>query len=269
MRKRSTISRSRPAAVAASMNGCLPSGELVEQFCAFQRKEGRRREDYRWSLEQFLAFLKAREGRLARMADLTTPTIQGWLDEMAAGDLGVNTLPCRLSTLSAREGDPGPAALLVDVGPAARGLCPPAPPGRTARRGIVLTIARYWRRALLSLASLAFTFFVLEVGFRGYQYLALPRALYDAIAAITPTGPATNDQFRFDEHTGYLYTPNFVGERGAPWSSHWRTNRHGYVSQFDYPVQKPPGEYRIAVVGDSMPRTSPTTCAGPRCSRRS
>ncbi len=55
---------------------------------------------YRWNIEQFLAFLKARDGQLARMADLTTPTIQAWLDEMAAGDLGVNTLRCRLSTLS-------------------------------------------------------------------------------------------------------------------------------------------------------------------------
>jgi site-specific recombinase XerC len=51
-------------------------------------------------VEQFLAFLKTCEGRLGRMADLTTPTIQAWLDEMAAAGLGVNTLRCRLSTLS-------------------------------------------------------------------------------------------------------------------------------------------------------------------------
>jgi hypothetical protein len=29
-------------------------------------------------------------------------------------------------------------------------------------------------------------------------------------------------------------------------------NSHGHVSQFEYPKQKPSGEYRIAVVGDSM-----------------
>ena len=78
--------------------------DLVEQFCTYQRKQRGRTEGgvktYRWNLEQFLIFVRAREGRLARMADLTTPTIQGWLDQMAAGDLGVNTLRCRLSTLS-------------------------------------------------------------------------------------------------------------------------------------------------------------------------
>jgi site-specific recombinase XerD len=78
--------------------------ELVEQFCTYQRKQRGRTEGgvktYRWNLEQFLAFVRAREGRLARIHDLTTPTVQAWLDEMAAGDLGVNTLRCRLSTLS-------------------------------------------------------------------------------------------------------------------------------------------------------------------------
>ena len=77
---------------------------LVEQFCIYQRKQRGRTEGgvkiYRWNLEQFLGSVKAREGRLARIADLTTPTVQAWLDEMAAGDLGVNTLRCRLSTLS-------------------------------------------------------------------------------------------------------------------------------------------------------------------------
>jgi hypothetical protein len=56
----------------------------------------------------------------------------------------------------------------------------------------------------------------------------------------------------FDAHAGYRYTPNFTGQRGHPWNSHWRTNSHGHVSRFEYPKRKPPGEYRIAVVGDSM-----------------
>jgi site-specific recombinase XerD len=78
--------------------------ELVEQSCTYQRKQRGRTEGgektYRWNLEQFLVFVRAREGRLARITDLTTPAIQAWLDDMAAGDLGVNTLRCRLSTLS-------------------------------------------------------------------------------------------------------------------------------------------------------------------------
>lgn len=55
---------------------------------------------YRWNPDQFLVFVRAREGRPARSTDLTMPTIQAWPDEMAAADLGVNTLRCRLSTLS-------------------------------------------------------------------------------------------------------------------------------------------------------------------------
>ncbi len=52
--------------------------ELVEQFCTYQRKQRGRTEGgvrtYRWNLEQFLVSVKVREGRLARIADLTTPT---------------------------------------------------------------------------------------------------------------------------------------------------------------------------------------------------
>lgn len=45
--------------------------ELVEQFCIYQRKQRGRTEGgvktYRWNLEQFLVFVTAREGRLARI----------------------------------------------------------------------------------------------------------------------------------------------------------------------------------------------------------
>jgi integrase/recombinase XerC len=78
--------------------------DLVEQFCIYQRKQRGRTEGgvktYRWNLEQFLMFVRRHTGRLPRLADLTTPTLQGWLDEMAAADLGVNTMRGRLSTLS-------------------------------------------------------------------------------------------------------------------------------------------------------------------------
>jgi hypothetical protein len=78
--------------------------DLIEQFCGYQRKQRGRTEGgvktYRWNLEQFLQFIRAREGRLARVADLRRSTIQAWLDDMAASDLGLNTLRSRLSTLS-------------------------------------------------------------------------------------------------------------------------------------------------------------------------
>jgi integrase/recombinase XerC len=78
--------------------------DLVEQFCTFQRKQRGRTEGgvrtYRWNLEQFLVFVRAREGRLARLSDLRGPLIQAWMDDMAATELGSNTMRCRLATLS-------------------------------------------------------------------------------------------------------------------------------------------------------------------------
>lgn len=97
-RKRGRGSEGRTGAVTQ------PLVDLVEQFRVYLRKQRGRTEGgvqtYRWNLDQFLTFVRARTGRLARVGDLTRPTIQAWLDDMAAGDLGLNTLRCRLSTLS-------------------------------------------------------------------------------------------------------------------------------------------------------------------------
>jgi site-specific recombinase XerD len=83
--------------------------DLVEQFCTVQRKQRGRTEGgvttYRWNLEQFLVFLRAREGRLARLSDLRAPMIQAWMDDMAATDLGPNTMRGRLA-LRVRHLDP-------------------------------------------------------------------------------------------------------------------------------------------------------------------
>jgi hypothetical protein len=74
----------------------------VEQFCIYQRKQRGRTEGrvktYRWNLEQFLMFVRRHTGRLPRLADLTTPTLQSWLDDMAAADLG--SPPFRASLFS-------------------------------------------------------------------------------------------------------------------------------------------------------------------------
>jgi integrase/recombinase XerC len=78
--------------------------DLVEQFSLYQRKQRGRTDGgvktYRWNLEQFLTFVRVRRNRLGRVTDLTVPTIQSWMDEMVASDLGANTLRCRLATLS-------------------------------------------------------------------------------------------------------------------------------------------------------------------------
>jgi integrase family protein with SAM-like domain len=98
-RKRGRGSEGRTGAVISQ-----PLVDLVEQFAAYLRKQRGRAEGgvktYRWNLEQFLVFVRARSGRLARVKDLERPTIQAWIDDMAAQDLGLNTLRLRVSTLS-------------------------------------------------------------------------------------------------------------------------------------------------------------------------
>ena len=57
-----------------------PSAELVEQFCQYQFKQQGRTEGgvqtARWSLEQFLLFVRDRWGKIARLLDLNRATIQ-------------------------------------------------------------------------------------------------------------------------------------------------------------------------------------------------
>ncbi len=78
--------------------------ELVEQFCNYQLKQRGKMEGgvrtYRWILEQFLIFVRHREGRLARLTDLNRSVIQAWMDDMAATDLALSTMRVRQSTLS-------------------------------------------------------------------------------------------------------------------------------------------------------------------------
>src|SRR2546422_4283461 len=83
--------------------------DLVEQFCNFQRKQRGKTEGgvrtYRWILEQFLIFVRNRYGRLARVTDLTSPTIQEWMDDMAGAGTSPRTPPGRHP--------PPPATLIV------------------------------------------------------------------------------------------------------------------------------------------------------------
>jgi hypothetical protein len=78
--------------------------EWVEQFCTYQQKQKGRTESgvkaYRWNLEQFLRFVRKQEGRLARVADLDSETIQGWMDDMAGADLSLSSMRVRQSALS-------------------------------------------------------------------------------------------------------------------------------------------------------------------------
>ena len=89
--------------------------------------------------------------------------------------------------------------------------------------------------------SSAFCYLMLEIGYRFYQYETLPRRLFEILWALQSDGPAANDQYIFDANVGFRYAPNFTGERGSPWFSHWRTNQWGHVSRSDYPQHKPMG----------------------------
>jgi integrase/recombinase XerC len=81
-----------------------PLVELVEQFCQYQLKQRGKTEGgvqaYRWNLEQFLVFTRARFGRIGRVSDLTRTVLQEWMDDMAARDLALGTMRIRQSTLS-------------------------------------------------------------------------------------------------------------------------------------------------------------------------
>jgi integrase/recombinase XerC len=78
--------------------------DLVEHFCQYQRKQRGKAEGgvatYRWMVDQFLRFVRAREFRLARVEDLNTVMLQAWMDDMAASDLSINTLRCRQAAVS-------------------------------------------------------------------------------------------------------------------------------------------------------------------------
>jgi site-specific recombinase XerD len=78
--------------------------ELVERFCDYQQRQRGKTpggvQTYRWNLQQFLLFVKALTGRPARQPDLNPLTIQGWMDDMAAAGLAINTLRSRQSSLS-------------------------------------------------------------------------------------------------------------------------------------------------------------------------
>jgi site-specific recombinase XerD len=78
--------------------------DLVEQFCTYQRKQRGKTEGgvrtYQWNLTQFLMFVRKREGRPARVGDLTPEAVQSWMDQMAEADLALSTMRSRQSTLS-------------------------------------------------------------------------------------------------------------------------------------------------------------------------
>ncbi len=108
----------------------------------------------------------------------------------------------------------------------------------------------------LVLISVVLSYGVLEAGFRYYWYDQLKNQLVTSLFKLGQHGniPGTGV---FDSDTGYRYIPNQTWEHsGGIMKNRWRTNRHGLIANeidpTDYPVEKPPGEFRIALLGDSF-----------------
>jgi site-specific recombinase XerC len=81
-----------------------PLQQLVEEFCHYQRKPRGKTEGgvraYRWTLEQFLKFVRAEAGRPPAVEDLTPAMIRAWMAQMAVKDLALGTMRVRQSVVS-------------------------------------------------------------------------------------------------------------------------------------------------------------------------
>src|SRR5207248_4532554 len=97
-RKRGRGSGRRTAAMSP------PLHPLVEEFCIYQRKLRGKTERgvraYRWTLEQFLKFVRAESARLPAIEDLTPAMIRAWMAHMAMKDLALGTMRVRQSVVS-------------------------------------------------------------------------------------------------------------------------------------------------------------------------
>jgi hypothetical protein len=92
---------------------------------------------------------------------------------------------------------------------------------------------------------------LVEAGYRFHQYRSL---LDQIVAAATAQIPRDGQPSSiYDPITGYRYRPDIeVGPATTPFPVHYRTNSHGLIAREDFPIQKPAGEFRIGVVGDSF-----------------
>ena len=108
----------------------------------------------------------------------------------------------------------------------------------------------------LVVVSIVIGYVILEAGFRFYLYLTAPGDMVVAIAGQMPEAGAEADfdssWYIFDLQSGWRYPASREGSKGHPWFSHWRSNSHGHISDEEYPVERPQGEFRICVMGDSF-----------------
>ena len=106
------------------------------------------------------------------------------------------------------------------------------------------------------LLSLAGTFLAAEFGYRAYLTATFSRAEF--AASFVPRFFAVDDSGTRAADDG-LYFPNldipyrhFSAAHDLSFQSRIRTNNLGYRAERDWTLDKPAGEFRIAVLGDSM-----------------
>jgi hypothetical protein len=104
---------------------------------------------------------------------------------------------------------------------------------------------------LLVLVSTLCGYVLVEAGYRFHQYRSMLDQIVAAATAQIPRDGLPSSIY--DPLTGYRYRPNIeVGPATVPFPVHYKTNSHGLIAREDFPREKPAGEFRIGVVGDSF-----------------
>lgn len=112
---------------------------------------------------------------------------------------------------------------------------------------------KHWRfKLVLPILSVLVVLFVAEVLFRIRHFQTLSNARMGFLMVSRPL-------YRFDEQIGFRYVPNqnltlhWMNEEGIPIrSNRIRVNNFGHISSRNDTLAKKKGEFRIAVLGDSL-----------------
>ncbi len=110
--------------------------------------------------------------------------------------------------------------------------------------------------AALVLVSSVLCLVGLEIAYRVYLFSAIRAQLVEPLAKLTEQQP--DDSLNvFDPEMGYRYRANTTWQNtGGYLKNQFRINEHGLIGNdldpSSYPVEKPPGEHRVALLGDSF-----------------
>jgi hypothetical protein len=102
-------------------------------------------------------------------------------------------------------------------------------------------------------------YLVVEVGYRVYTYHRIRDLVVTSTVRQLPANTHEADMSKLlvsnseiDLDTGFRYRPNITVRTDGAFPIAWQTNSHGHIARGEYPVAKPPDEFRIGLVGDSF-----------------